>query len=737
MGITMLGAIIGSPLSGVVAELSGRVAATVAGESLAFGGILAGALSTSPSVFMLSRFVVGIGVGFCTMCKPLYISETAGERRGQILALFAPALAVGILLAQSWHVIVKSAFGPGPPHDGEIVPSYAYDPEGHLAPAGGGVPSWFWRLELGVGALPPALLLAVALLAMPESPVWLKSRGAAAAVAASTFLRATFASDGTSLLPPKPTGTLALLFSAGAADAGVWALVLAAAQQATGAVAVVYFGSTLLTTASDYCGAALEPWMALVVPAANLGGAIAGAALIDVLGRRKSLATGLYGMAASMLLPLFLLPFVPRAAPPPPGQQGFSGRALEVEALSEMMSGGADGGDSFFLLASLFCMAAWAFFFQLGPGCSYFVVITEVTSPELRPLAVSLGNSFRYALELLLMFTFVDAWGASPAAPALVVLVFAIASLACVLFVSFALVETRTSLGAFDLSGTWRGAGGLPKARGGLDLEGGGRSDEPLAEDEEDTYETQFAPDEPPPQTPRAISSLVAATSSARASAEASIRSFSFSSIGSGLSSAVGKFAPFTSPSFKSSLDSDHFPLPEEPWALPEPTPLSVRVTGADEVAAGGILGASSPAFFASPGFPATGGSGAVYMSYKIESRAPGARRTHHCAQRFSSFGFWLDDLTKHETLQAGASAPRLSTAARGCIDGWRRRLLVERVAAAGDRSREPAVVQGRVVLLQRLLEEVLAFEEVREADATYAFVFGPGWREGDPTATL
>lgn len=308
------------------------------------------------------------------------------------------------------------------------------------------------------------------------------------------------------------------------------------------------------------------------------------------------------------------------------------------------------------------------------------------------------------------MFTFLSMWHATPPSPVFVLAAFALVCAACLAFFCSQLLEVRNSDGTYNLSPNW-------KAARGVDIESL-RSDHA-------GHQTQFPPDAPPPRTPvpRALKRLAAATSSARDSAVESFRSFSFGSIPS-FSAAVAHYSPFASPLA--------FPEPE----LPLPSPLTVQVTSAAEVPSsdGPSFRSSSPAFL-SPGRTAKS-----YMAYTIEARAPGARRAHTCTQRFSSFDFYLADLTKAGALSVGSvgsSAVRLSPAARACIDGWRRRLLLEKMAAAGDRSRDPSVVSGRVALLRRMMQEVLAFDEVAEADVTYAFVFGPGWREGDPTASL
>lgn len=401
LGTTLLGAVVGSPLSGLVAERSGRVPATLLGETLSLLGALVGAISFSTTALTTSRFIVGLGIGICTMCKPLYVSETVpAERRGTLLALFAPAIAVGILLAQSWPALLALFVDEPPPLDGEVIPSYHYDEA--LSP-GGPSGGWVWRLQLLTGTIPPGIILAIALLAMPESPVYLKTQATLASVRASASgtpgrrNAASAVSDVSSLLPSVPNGALGLASKPGAGRAAAFAVMLGVTQQSTGVVGVVLFGATLLSAAAEAFGGHLETWMALVVPAANLGGAITGAVLIDTVGRRKALLAGLSAMMATTLIPLLLLLFHAAGTPPPLGN-GSNPLSSPVpgDAPAPMHDAAPTAVGQAFLTATLVCMALWAVAFELGPGCGYFVVITEVTAPEFRPLAVSLGNMVRW-----------------------------------------------------------------------------------------------------------------------------------------------------------------------------------------------------------------------------------------------------------------------------------------------------------------------------------------------------
>eukprot|EP00967_Tisochrysis_lutea_P155760 scaffold312378_cov28-Tisochrysis_lutea.AAC.1 len=278
-------------------------------------------------------------------------------------------------------------------------------------------------------------------------------------------------------------------------------------------------------------------------------------------------------------------------------------------------------------------------------------------------------------------------WNSNVSAPLAILVSFALASSACFIFFYTQLIEIQGEDGPFDLSRNWRD---VATSRGG-DIESLPSESTAHAHD---SYESAFPPDAAPSTPLRALKSLVNATTSARRSAVDSIRSFSFGSIPSFTASVV-QYSPFRS-SLSATLD--------EASSFPQPSPLTVDVVGASEMLASQappeIFKASSPAFL-SPGRTTKS-----YMTYHIEARAPGSRRTHRCAQRFSSFDFFLAELTNGESLQIGSSAVHLSSAARSSIEGWRRRLLLERMAAVGDRSRDAAVVTARVELLRRLLHE-------------------------------
>ena len=100
--LALAGAIVGSPLSGVVCERFGRRVGTVVGETIGLLGALCCAAASGYHWIWAGRLLVGLGIGFCTLAKPLYIQETVDVSAGRpILAGFAPAVAAGVLLSKA------------------------------------------------------------------------------------------------------------------------------------------------------------------------------------------------------------------------------------------------------------------------------------------------------------------------------------------------------------------------------------------------------------------------------------------------------------------------------------------------------------------------------------------------------------------------------------------------------------------------------------------------------------
>jgi len=416
---TVFGAIVGSPLSGPIAETYGRRVATVIGETLSVAGALGCAISSKTMIMIGWRLLIGLGVGFCTVCKPIYVSEiSSADYRATILATFSPAIAFGILLAQVAETVAVS-----------------------------------WRLKLMLGSLLPGLLLLVALLVMPESPVWLQSMRASSSRRSSSQL-CNFGEATSSAKSFQVDGSVAasrhgehgpeqqqhapdravehgrqrmfsafwhaMMGSASGRRAALLAFCLGACHQGTGDYVILVYASSILKPFD--VGVALASAGPVVVSAANLIGSIVGVLIIEKFGRRTLLMGGLTALGASLV--------------------GMSLVALFARPT--------------LYITMLILITFFAFVFQIGPGCIYFVVITEVSAPQLKTYTYALGNLCRYGFELLAgvsYFSLSEAIGT----PGLLG-IYAAVAFGCFECIRRCLVEVRVVQGTtvrYDLSGTW------------------------------------------------------------------------------------------------------------------------------------------------------------------------------------------------------------------------------------------------------------------------------------------
>lgn len=139
----LLGTVIGSLIAGKPAEKYGRKKVLQAIGILYILTSLITALTSSWEIFVIFRFIGGIGVGASSVVGPMYISEISpANRRGRLVGLFQFNVVSGILLAFLSNYLLF------------------------------GVSEESWRWMLGVQAV-PAMIFLVMVFLVPESPRWL------------------------------------------------------------------------------------------------------------------------------------------------------------------------------------------------------------------------------------------------------------------------------------------------------------------------------------------------------------------------------------------------------------------------------------------------------------------------------------------------------------------------------------------------------------------------------------
>ncbi len=163
--MTLLGAFFGASVLGRLADLVGRKRIAVFDASMMMVFALASAFAPSFAFLVAFRFLLGLGVGGDYPVSAVLMSEYANRKdRGRLVGLVFAMQALGTVTGYAAGLVLLSA---GIDHN--LV----------------------WRLLLGLGAVPSALVL-YARLRMPESPrylAWVKGDGKGAAASVRNFSR--------------------------------------------------------------------------------------------------------------------------------------------------------------------------------------------------------------------------------------------------------------------------------------------------------------------------------------------------------------------------------------------------------------------------------------------------------------------------------------------------------------------------------------------------------------------
>lgn len=146
-GSLALGCMVGCVIAGKLADQYGRRPALMVAAGIFAVSSIGMAMSSSLTLFLISRFVAGIGVGMASMLSPLYIAEVSPAAvRGRNVAINQLTLVIGILITN--------------------LVNYGLADNGPDA----------WRLMFGLGVVPSVAFL-IGVFWLPESPRWLIQQG--------------------------------------------------------------------------------------------------------------------------------------------------------------------------------------------------------------------------------------------------------------------------------------------------------------------------------------------------------------------------------------------------------------------------------------------------------------------------------------------------------------------------------------------------------------------------------
>lgn len=341
----MAGAAFGAAIGGKLADRFGRRRLIFTGAVVFFVGSLTMAVAPTVPVLVAGRLIDGVAIGFASIVGPLYISEIAPPRiRGALTSLNQLMVTVGIL--SSYFV------------------NYAF--------AGSGS----WRYMLGAGMI-PAVVLAVGILRMPESPRWLVEHGREEQ--ARAILQQTRSGgveeelDEISETVEKQTGTgFRDLLQSWLRPALVVGLGLAVFQQITGINAVLYYAPTILS--STGFGSATSILATVGIGVINVVMTIVAISVIDRVGRRPLLIVGVGGMVVTLAV-LGAIFYVP----------GFSGGLGWVATA---------------------CLMLFVAFFAIGLGPVFWLLVSEIYPLAVRGSAMGAVTVANWGANLLVSLAF-------------------------------------------------------------------------------------------------------------------------------------------------------------------------------------------------------------------------------------------------------------------------------------------------------------------------------------------
>jgi sugar porter (SP) family MFS transporter len=271
----LLGTFIGALFAGIPGDrLGSRDSLKIVGFMYVVSA-LGCALCWNIESFYVFRFIGGLAIGASSVLAPVYISELApAGRRGTLTGLFQFNIVFGILLAYASNLVVEQL-------------SSGSD---------------LWRVKLGIAAA-PAILFAILMYTIPQSPRWLALRGRLDEARASLGRVGIQDTEGmlaefarANELVTRNAGER--LFVPAYRKPIVLAILLAMFNQLSGINAILYYLNDIFA-AAGFQGIA-SSWPPVIIAAANLLATVAALAVIDRFGRKKLLLIGALGTSAAL-----------------------------------------------------------------------------------------------------------------------------------------------------------------------------------------------------------------------------------------------------------------------------------------------------------------------------------------------------------------------------------------------------------------------------------------------------
>ncbi|MFL5481723.1 MAG: sugar porter family MFS transporter [Gemmatimonadaceae bacterium] len=276
LGAALYGTVLGSLTGGFPADRFGRKPTLLWVGLFYIVSALGSAIAWNVEVFILARFLGGVGIGVSTVVAPMYISEIAPPAyRGRLAGMFQFNIVFGIVVAFLSNALLASI--------GENA----------------------WRWMLGVAAI-PSLIYTLMCLAIPESPRWLLTRRGDRQRALEVMQKAEPRASEMDL--GRKADEILAASAQQTSSRGFWtmklrvpimlAFLVAFFNQLSGINAILYFAPRIFEMTGLGAQAALLQSVGIGIT--NLIFTFVGLWLIDRLGRRTLLTIGSFGYIASL-----------------------------------------------------------------------------------------------------------------------------------------------------------------------------------------------------------------------------------------------------------------------------------------------------------------------------------------------------------------------------------------------------------------------------------------------------
>ena len=272
VSIVLIGALLGAMSAGSLSDRFGRKPTIILSDIFFIIGGVTLIITTDIFGVFFGRFIGGIGVGIGSLTVPLYIAEMSPpKQRGALVTLNQLAITVGILLAFLIGLMESDAQN--------------------------------WRAMFGF-VLVPAILQLCGMFFLPESPTHLAMNAQVAkAKKLISKIRGPKAVDSVIAKLKKPDRSkshVSSLFHKALLPALFIGLGLSILQQVTGINTVIYYANQIFELAG-FRETTSALWASISVGIVNVIATIVSVFLLDRVGRRPLLLTGMAGMTLGLL----------------------------------------------------------------------------------------------------------------------------------------------------------------------------------------------------------------------------------------------------------------------------------------------------------------------------------------------------------------------------------------------------------------------------------------------------